>query len=212
MDVFYEAQIILETDWVFSVVYQIVHKWSALRHDTLPPGDTVPCTHWAVPWVGPKDGTGTLETTEISSRTEIEPHSVITIMTELFWVRVSLNESQTKKQTNLIDEIFLGGLVATKLLQNPPAHPEDGDGVSCRNVAKPSHPDAAVCPRNFHCIPSPRKLRNLNRIDITENKQKTSIKSFPYYSKHSGWLLSRTKKYQRLSKGRYLQREQGEVR
>jgi len=27
---------------------------------------------------------------------------------------------------------------------------EYGDGVSTRNVGKPSHPDAAVCPRNFH--------------------------------------------------------------
>jgi len=27
---------------------------------------------------------------------------------------------------------------------------EDGDGVSIRNVGKPSHPDATVCPRNYH--------------------------------------------------------------
>jgi len=32
----------------------------------------------------------------------------------------------------------------------PPARPEDGDGVSYRNVGKPSHLDAAVCPRKFH--------------------------------------------------------------
>jgi hypothetical protein len=28
-----------------------------------------------------------------------------------------------------------------------PAHSVDGDGVSARNVGKPSYPDAAVCPR-----------------------------------------------------------------
>jgi len=32
----------------------------------------------------------------------------------------------------------------------PPVHPEDGDGISSRNVGKPSHPDAAVCPRKSH--------------------------------------------------------------
>jgi hypothetical protein len=34
----------------------------------------------------------------------------------------------------------------------PPAHPEDGDGVSSRNVGKPSHLYVAVCPRKFHCM------------------------------------------------------------
>jgi hypothetical protein len=32
----------------------------------------------------------------------------------------------------------------------PPAHPEDGDGVSSRIVGKPSRPDAAVCQRKFN--------------------------------------------------------------
>jgi len=31
----------------------------------------------------------------------------------------------------------------------PPAHPEDGDRVSSQN-GRPSHLDAAVCPRKFH--------------------------------------------------------------
>jgi len=66
---------------------------SGLRHDTLTPGDTAPCIHWAVPWVGPRTGTDNLERTKISSRTEIGPHSVVTLTTELFWVRESLNES-----------------------------------------------------------------------------------------------------------------------
>jgi len=39
-----------------------------------------------------------------------------------------------------------GGLVAKK----PRAHPEDGDGVSHRNVRKFSHHDMAVCPRKFN--------------------------------------------------------------
>ena len=34
---------------------------------------------------------------------------------------------------------------------------EDVDGVSSRNVWKPSHPDASVCPRKFHWIFSSRK-------------------------------------------------------
>ena len=33
-----------------------------------------------------------------------------------------------------------------------PAHPEDGDGVCCRNVGKPLHPDEAVCLRKFNSI------------------------------------------------------------
>ena len=32
----------------------------------------------------------------------------------------------------------------------PPAHPEDGDGVSSPKVGKPSYLDAAVCLRLFH--------------------------------------------------------------
>ena len=31
-----------------------------------------------------------------------------------------------------------------------PAHPEDENGVSCQNVGKPSHVDAAVCQGKFH--------------------------------------------------------------
>ena len=43
----------------------------------------------------------------------------------------------------------------------PPAHPEYGDGVSCRNVVRPSHSDASVCQRKFHRILSPRKFQDL---------------------------------------------------
>jgi hypothetical protein len=28
-------------------------------------------------------------------------------------------------------------------------HPEDGDGISSRNVGKTSHPDAVICPRKY---------------------------------------------------------------
>ena len=59
------------------------------------------------------------------------------------------------KQTNPIDEILMGGLVTPKPLQTT---------SSCRNVAKLTHPDAVVCPRNFHWILSPRKIENLNPI------------------------------------------------
>ena len=34
----------------------------------------------------------------------------------------------------------------------PPSHPTGGDGVTSRNVGKPSHLDAAVLPRKFHWI------------------------------------------------------------
>jgi hypothetical protein len=44
----------------------------------------------------------------------------------------------------------------------PLAHPLDGDGASSRNVGKPSHYDAAGCPRKFHRIISPRNLQDLN--------------------------------------------------
>ena len=36
----------------------------------------------------------------------------------------------------------------------PPAHPEDGDGVSSRNVGRPSHLDAAVCPKKKNSLNS----------------------------------------------------------
>ena len=35
---------------------------------------------------------------------------------------------------------------------NPPAHPEDVDGVSFRNVRKPSYPNAVVFQRKLHSI------------------------------------------------------------
>ena len=47
------------------------------------------------------------------------------------------------------------GLVDPKLLT------EDEDEVSPQNFGKPSHLDAAVCPRKFLWILSPRKLQDL---------------------------------------------------
>jgi hypothetical protein len=45
-----------------------------------------------------------------------------------------------------------GGLVAPTCFgaTKPQAHSEDGDIVSSQTDVKPSHPDAAVCPRKFH--------------------------------------------------------------
>ena len=50
----------------------------------------------------------------------------------------------------------------------PLDHPVNGDGVSCRNVVKTSHPDAAVCLRKL--IESCRResLKTC-RIQIYEN-------------------------------------------
>jgi hypothetical protein len=47
-----------------------------------------------------------------------------------------------------------GGLV-------PPTQPGNGDEVSTRNIGKPSHPDAVVCPRKYPWILSPRKLQDI---------------------------------------------------
>jgi len=44
---------------------------------------------------------------------------------------------------------------------NTPAHSADGDEVISRNVGKPLHLDAVVCPRKFYWILSPRKLQDL---------------------------------------------------
>ena len=43
-----------------------------------------------------------------------------------------------------------GQLVISFGATKPPAHPEDGDGVSCPNVVELSHPEAAVCLRKCH--------------------------------------------------------------
>jgi len=43
----------------------------------------------------------------------------------------------------------IGQLVFNFGTTKPPAHPEDGDGVSARNVGKP-HPDVAICQRKFY--------------------------------------------------------------
>ena len=69
----------------------------------------------------------------------------------------------------------------------PPAHPEDGDGVSYRNVGKPSHLDATVCPRKFHCILSPRKLQDLYQSILTLNLLTTTIVAPP--SNASKWQM-----------------------
>ena len=60
----------------------------------------------------------------------------------------------------------VGHLVIRCGATKPPAHPEDGDGVSCWNSRKPSHPDAAVCPWNFHWILLPWQLQDLYSSDL----------------------------------------------
>ena len=52
------------------------------------------------------------------------------------------------------------GSTKTVFANMPLAHPEYGDGVISWNVGKHLHPDAAVCPRTFHLIFSPRKLQD----------------------------------------------------
>jgi hypothetical protein len=59
-----------------------------------------------------------------------------------------------------------GFLTFQELALSPssPAHPEDGDGVSSRNVGKPSCLDAADCPRKFNWILLLRNLQDLHLI------------------------------------------------
>jgi len=45
---------------------------------------------------------------------------------------------------------IVGHLVISFGSTIPPAHPEDGDGVSSQNIRKPSHLDVTVCQRKFH--------------------------------------------------------------
>jgi hypothetical protein len=60
----------------------------------------------------------------------------------------------------------------------PPAHPEDGDGVTSRNVRNTSHIDAAVCPRKLHRILSPRKLQDLyDNLSLFPNSQFSGSKN-----------------------------------
>jgi hypothetical protein len=44
----------------------------------------------------------------------------------------------------------VGHLVISSGSIKLPAHHEVGDGVSPQNIGKPSHIDAAVCPRKFY--------------------------------------------------------------
>jgi hypothetical protein len=44
----------------------------------------------------------------------------------------------------------VGHLVISFGATQPPAHPEDGGGVSFLNVRKTSQLDVAVCPRKFN--------------------------------------------------------------
>jgi len=57
-----------------------------------------------------------------------------------------------KMGTKLVAETSPNTLkMGTKLVVEPrETHPENGDEFSCRNVGKPSHLGAVVCPRNVH--------------------------------------------------------------
>ena len=51
--------------------------------------------------------------------------------------------------TNSVPIFRIGHLDISFGATTPPAHCEDGDSVRSRNVAKPSHPYAAVCHRKI---------------------------------------------------------------
>ena len=63
--------------------------------------------------------------------------------------------------------------------------------VSPLNVRKPSHLDAAVCPRNFHWLLSPQKLQDLQDIFLS-SKSPDQLFGPPslLFSGHRGWVIS----------------------
>jgi len=69
------------------------------------------------------------------------PFKVGDVILEAFHLATGRKEIYTKRRVGQLGFIF----GTTK----PPAHPEDGDGVSVRNVGKPQ-PDVAVCYRKFY--------------------------------------------------------------
>jgi hypothetical protein len=56
---------------------------------------------------------------------------------------------------------------------NPPAHPEDVDRVSPRNVRKTPYLDTAVCPRKFHWILS--HLESFKTVTVATSATVTTI-------------------------------------
>jgi hypothetical protein len=102
----------------------------------------------------------------------------------IFAIRVILELNNPGKQTPLLDiilkspeafaatefnAIFSDDFYATK----PPAHPEDGDGNSSRNVVKPSHLDAAVCLRKVHLLTIRYTIYSLKAIGLTPRGSST---------------------------------------
>jgi hypothetical protein len=81
-----------------------------------------------------------------------------------FVIKITLQQNNPGKQRPLLNITLKKVLKLSRrqnwikfsliilVLPNPPAHPEDGDGNSSRNVVKPSHLVAAVCLRKVHWI------------------------------------------------------------
>ena len=105
-------------------------------------------------------------------------------MTCKFVVTIILELNNPGKQTPLLDitlkspeacaatefnEIFSHDFGATK----PPAHTEDGDGNSSRNVVKPSHLDAVVCLRKVHWITVLYTIYSLTAVGLTPGGSST---------------------------------------
>jgi len=78
------------------------------------------------------------------------------------YLRSAVREEECDPSNSRPTERRVGHLVISFGATKPPAHPEDGDGVSSRIVGKPSHSDAAVCQRKFNWILLPRKLQDLS--------------------------------------------------
>ena len=81
---------------------------------------------------------------------------------------ITLKSPETFAATEF-NEIFSDDFGATK----PPAHPEDGDGNSSRNVVKPSNLDAVVCLRKVHWITVGYTIYSLSAIGLTPGGSST---------------------------------------
>ena len=69
----------------------------------------------------------------------------------------------------------------------PPAHPEEVEGVISLNVGKSSYFDAAVCPRNFHWIRLPPKLPDTLLNSSSNNVWKTRW-TFHSHANYEEWI------------------------
>ena len=95
-----------------------------------------------------------------------------------------------------------GRLVISFGATKSPAHPVDGEGISCPNVVKFSQPDVAACLRKFHCGISEQLRRYLignpwpkhHKEDPSTDGRITSNRTLAKWRSKIGQLASRIKR------------------